>query len=302
MKFPGHYHGQDDQMLIGVGGTLEVAGRGVSTSATAQTITARYGDIDDLERILGTSNDIAAVILDPAMHAGGLWGSTSQYLAAVRDLTMKHDVLLIFDEVITGFRLALGGAQSYYGINPDLATFAKALAAGEKLAAVAGRVEVMDAINPRSRSAGDRAFQSGTGNDVTIPLLSARAALKLYGELDRNGAYADVALRSRRLASGLENSLRARGIPAVIHQLGPLLDLRLTDQCSAFEVPSEADVPWVEAVVLALATTGVLLGLPTSGHAYLSFAHTDDDIEYTLSAAESVLDAYDFGALVSAGI
>ena len=132
VKFHGHYHGQDDQFLIGIDTSDALFSAGVAPEAPASIHLCRYLDLQALEALFIGNSSIAAVIMDPAMHAGGLWGSDYDKLAALRQLTERYGVLLIFDEVISGCRLAPGGAQQYYGVTPDMVTMAKALAAGEK--------------------------------------------------------------------------------------------------------------------------------------------------------------------------
>jgi len=300
VKFLGHYHGQDDAFLIGLdpGGTP--FGAGIPREVFANTILCRYGDIKALVEVLDRERDVAAVLLDPAMHAGGLWGSSSAYLREVRELTSQRGVVLIFDEVITGFRLARGGAQALYGATPDLATLGKALGAGEKLAAVVGREEILRTLDPERPVGTPGVFQSGTGNDGTVALAAARAALSLYGELERQGEYTRLTARSSRLATGLRDAFRSRAVPCHVNQLGPMLQLFLSDAKPGFEIFSRLPSGPLALFYLALINSGILLSLPTSNHVYLSFAHTDADINRILDQVATVLESYDFGALVRA--
>ena len=125
VKFHGHYHGQHDEFLIAIDKSKDLFSYGVPKSSVNKVTVQPFNDINSLEKLFNKDSDIAAVIMDAAMHAGGLWGTTRDYLKALRALTKKYGILLIFDEVITGFRLSSGGAQKYYGITPDLCTFAK---------------------------------------------------------------------------------------------------------------------------------------------------------------------------------
>jgi glutamate-1-semialdehyde 2,1-aminomutase len=299
VKFLGHYHGQDDQFLVGLAQSGEPFGAGIPKNAYAASVLLRYGDLDALERVLAVG-DIAAVLLDPAMHSGGLWGSSSEYLAAARTLTRTHGSVLIFDEVITGFRLGLGGAQTYYGVTPDIATYAKALAAGEKLAAVAGREEILRGLDPNRPHDVGAVFQSGTGNDGTTGLAAGFAAVARYRQHACDGGYDALFARSNALAAGLRSAFTRHGVPAHVNQLGPMLQLFLADVRATFE--SCANIPVQPGMLfyLALINEGILLSLPTSNHIYLSFAHTDADIAQILAKVETVLDRYDFGALVRA--
>lgn len=300
VKFFGHYHGQDDALLVGLGPDGMPVGRGIPHSALANTLLCRYGSVDELVKVLDRQPDVAAVILDPAMHAGGLWGSDTQYLRAVRELTRQRRVVLIFDEVITGFRLGLGGAQVLHGITPDLATLGKALGAGEKLAAVVGSEEIFRAVDPEQSVGGATVFQSGTGNDGTVALAAAHAAVSLYRELEQAGEYERLSKRTARLATGVRNAFRARGVPCHVNQLGPMMQLFLSEEAPEFAAFSRVPTGALSAFYLALINAGILLSLPTSNHVYLSFAHSDSDIDRILAQVERVLDTHDFGSLVRA--
>jgi len=302
LKFFGHYHGQLDALLIGLGSVPAAIGLGIGNEAASSTVLCPYEDIEALERALNSDPDIAAVILDPAMHAGGLWGSSSKYLKAVRELTARQGVVLIFDEVITGFRLAFGGAQSVHAVTPDLATFGKALGAGGKLAAVAGREEILRSLAPDRPPGRGPVFQSGTYNDGTEALACAVAALKLYKELHEGGAYASLTRRAERLAVGLREAFKRHAVPCHVNQLGPMLQLFFSDAEPSFEAFSGLPAGPLALFYLALINAGILLSLPTSNHVYLSFAHTDADIEKILEAVAVVLDRFDFSAVVRAGI
>jgi glutamate-1-semialdehyde 2,1-aminomutase len=300
VKFLGHYHGQDDQFLFGLDPQGLPFGSGLSADALAGTLLCRYGDPAALEALLASRDDVAAVLLDPAMHSGGLWGSTSAYLHAVRELTRRRGVLLVFDEVITGFRLAPGGAQELHAVVPDLATYAKALAAGEKLAAVVGSEAVMRCLDPERPAGVPAVFQSGTGNDGTVALAAGLAAVREYRRLHAAGEYAALAGRAQRLADGIRGACRARGVSCHVNQLGPMLQLFFTAESPSFEVFSRVPTAALASFYLALINEGILLSLPTSNHIYLSFAHTDTDIDAALAAVGRVLERYDFAALVRA--
>ncbi|MBS0398413.1 MAG: aminotransferase class III-fold pyridoxal phosphate-dependent enzyme [Proteobacteria bacterium] len=299
VKFLGHYHGQDDQFLTGLDPFGMPFGAGIPSVSHGATVLAPYSDLDAVEGILAGGN-IAAVLLDPAMHAGGLWGSSSEYLRGLRDLTRRHGALLVFDEVITGFRLGPAGAQGHFGVTPDLATFAKALGAGEKLAAIAGRKQIFAGVDP-GRSSGIRpVFQSGTGNDGASALAAGVAAVSTYRELAAQGRYELLFKHSCALAEGLRKAFAKAGIPAHVNQLGPMLQLFLTDRTPGFEAFATIPMEPLELFYLALITEGVLLSLPRSNHIYLSFAHGERDVRDILGAVDAVLGRYDFALLVRA--
>lgn len=302
VKYLGHYHGQDDQFLVGLDPSGVVYGAGVPASAYADTVLVRYGEIAALEQVLAQDTAIAAVVLDPAMHNGGLWGSRTDYLRDVRDLTRRRGVALIFDEVITGFRLAPGGAQALHGVTPDLATFGKALGAGEKVAAVAGSEAFMRSLDPDRPPGTPGVFQSGTSNDGTSGLAAACAAIGTYEQLGQQGAYAALDARAVRLEDGLRAAFQAADIPHHVNQHGPMLQLFFSDKKPAFETLANMPMEPLALFYLALINEGVLLSLPTSNHIYLSFAHTDEDIARAIAAARTVLSNYDFAAIVRASL
>lgn len=300
VKFFGHYHGQDDQFLVGLEPTPVAFGAGIPSASHANTVLVRYGDVDALAAVLDDPSDVAAVLLDPAMHSGGLWGSSTDYLRAVRDLTARRGVVLIFDEVITGFRLAAGGAQALHGVTPDLVTLAKALGAGEKLAALAGRESLLRCLDPERPPGSPAVFQSGTGNDCTAALAAGTAAIAVYAELERTGGYRRLNDLSVRLADGLRAAFAARRVPFHANQLGPMLQLFLSNATPGFENFAGLPSGPLQLFYLALINEGVLLSLPTSNHIYLSFAHTDADIATVIEKAAVVLNRYDFREIVDA--
>lgn len=301
VKFLGHYHGQDDQFLVGLDPSGSRFGAGIPDAAIANTTLVKYGDIDALAQALESDISIGTVILDPAMHSGGLWGSSTQYLREVRALTAQRKVTLIFDEVITGFRLAAGGAQAVHGVTADLATYGKALAAGEKLSAVVGREDIMRGLDPDRPAGTPAVFQSGTGNDGSSALAAACAALTTYQQLGAQNRYEAIGELSRHLATGIAAAFKRRQVPCHVNQLGPMLQLFLSDAEPGFEAFSKIPSGPLALFYVALINEGVLLSLPTSNHIYLSFAHTQGDIDRILGAVDTVLERYDFGAVVRAG-
>lgn len=299
LKFFGHYHGQGDQMLVGAGPSRIPLGAGVSSSALQDTVTASYGDLEAVQCVLA-KGDIAAVILDPAMHSGGLWGSSRAFLTALREAATAAGSVLIFDEVITGFRLAPGGAQEVFGVTPDLVTYAKALGAGEKIAAVAGRADIMSVVDPLDPDTQRRAFQSGTGNDGSRALAAAAAAMSVYGELGQAGAYLALESRASRLALGLREAFLRHGASCHVNHIGSMLQLFLSSEKPSFARYSALDQTLIDLFYLALISRGVMLSLPTSNHIYLSFCHKDSDIDRILSVSDEVLDHFDFSAAFAA--
>ncbi|MBT6241810.1 MAG: aminotransferase class III-fold pyridoxal phosphate-dependent enzyme [Rhodospirillaceae bacterium] len=302
VKFFGHYHGQDDQFLIGRALSTEIISNGVPAEAVANTVVIEYSDIEVVRQKFDEDDDIAAVILDPAMFAGGLWPAEKSYLEALRKLTTERKIVLIFDEVISGFRIAAGGGQGHFGIKPDLMTFAKALSGGGTLSAVAGRADVMSGVVPNSATnvfnlKVPGTFQSGTTNDDTMSLASSIGALRAYKKLDDAGDYERLNNLTKRFSQGMVKKFHECGVPCYSNQWGPLLRFVLSDGEASFKAHQKVDKSALSLFIMALMTEGVLLSMPTSGATYLSFAHTEADIDTIIEKTELVLRKYKFAEL-----
>ncbi len=299
IKFNGIYHGMDDQVLVGLDGRGVRVGNGIPKSAVADIVTADFADLDALRARLRLG-DIATVLIDPSMHHGGLWAGSPDHYRAIADAAHQAGSLVIFDEVISGFRLAPGGAQEYFGVVPDLAVFAKAFAAGEKLGAIVGRADVMGVADPSSRRRpGPFAFQSGTGNDSTFAQTAALTAMRCYARLGREGRYAQLAALAASLGSRLERVFAAHGIACHANTLGPMVRLFLTDGPIDYAHCSRLPRAPIDLFHLAMVSEGVLT-LPGSNDFFLSFAHGPAEIEATVAAADRVLGRFEIAALVGA--
>lgn len=292
IKFYGHYHGMDDQVLTGIDFGRGRLGAGIPEEAVSQSVLVTFGDIDALTAAL-RADDIAAVLLDPSMHTGGLWGPTTEYLEALKNAATEAGALVIFDEVITGFRMAPGGAQEFYGVIPDLSVFAKALGAGEKIAAVVGRADVMAVCDPVSIGKRPYAFQSGTGSDATSGLAAAVAAMSTYQKLGRSGGYGALGELTSRLGDGLRTAFADHGITCQVNRLGSMIRLYLADTSVDYERASQLDSTTLSLFHLAMITEGMLT-LPGSKDFFLSFAHDEGDVSKIVEAAHRVLERYDF--------
>jgi glutamate-1-semialdehyde 2,1-aminomutase len=299
IKFFGHYHGQDDQFLIGVSTDEDEAiSPGITKGSLKNTILMRYGHIDDLLSKLREDDDIAGIILDPQMSMGGIFPAGTEFLKEVRRLTKEGGICLIFDEVITGFRLALGGAQEYFGIIPDLACYSKGIGAGVKFAALVGKEEIMDRFVPPGFGAFSKqektVFHSGTYNDGTGAIAGALAAIRFYKKLNDMGEYRKLHERTTRLAKGIETSFKKRGIGCHVNHLGPSLKLFITDLEPSFEAYCKLDQTVRFLFFLSLINQGILLSWPSSGSIFLSFIHMDEDLEKIIDAVDISFKKYRF--------
>jgi glutamate-1-semialdehyde 2,1-aminomutase len=292
VKFEGHYHGWLDPVHVATPGLPAapddvaipmpaVPGTG-GQAESADVLVARWNDPDELGRLLAEhGEDVAAVLMEPVASNGGLIAPLPGYLEHARELTEGSGSLLIFDEVVTGFRLALGGAQERYGVTPDLATYGKAIAAGMPLSAVAGRGDVMQVV------ADGRVRHVGTFNCAPPAAAAAVAAIDLY----RHGApelYEELERVARRLASGLAEAAEAEGVQLTVHQLGPLLQtfiLAPGTSVTSYAQAAASDTERFARFAEQMLGRGVIV-LPR-GWWFISSEHSDDDVETTLEAAHA---------------
>jgi glutamate-1-semialdehyde 2,1-aminomutase len=246
---------------------------GQNPNALDETILLHWNDLDTFERVLGSEgHDIAAVIMEPVMFNAEAIEPAAGYLEGVRAACTLHGVVLIFDEVITGFRLALGGAVEYYGVQPDLATYGKALAGGWPVAALAGRAEVMDVLSD------GRVNHSGTFNGS---VMAAAATIATLSMLRDEPPYERIAAYGRALMTGLDDLSKNVGFPLVVQGL-PV----------AFHVsPSGVARSSLGTLELhhALASAGVWV--TTRGIWYVSATHRKAELDLTLESADAAVRA-----------
>jgi glutamate-1-semialdehyde 2,1-aminomutase len=290
LKFEGHYHGWDDSVLVSYHPSLlEItasAGTPISTGAGqhphADVFIAEWNDRETVERIfVEHGREISAVICEPMLCNSGCIPAEAGFLQFLRDISAANGALLIFDEVITGFRLSLKGAQGWYGVVPDLATYAKAIGGGLPLSALAGRREFMDLI------ASGRVVHAGTLNGNPIVLAAAKATLEVLSR-DDGAVYADLSRRGDRLRTGIVSRLRSKGCEVTSNGVASVFHIAFMDRpARRYRDLLTSDTQQYSDLVLALLDEGVL-ALP-DGRWYVSIAHTDDVIDATLAAVERSL-------------
>jgi glutamate-1-semialdehyde 2,1-aminomutase len=291
IRFEGHYHGWSDEAMIShAAASLQMMGPrnkpwkvlgsyGQRERAGEDIIVLPWNDLDIVRRtIQGNKQEIAALILEPVMCNCEVVYPKENYLEGLRELTADNDVVLIFDEIITGFRLSLGGAQKYFNVTPDLCTFGKAVAGGLTLASIAGKREVMaSGVTPR-----------GTFNANPLSIAACRATI---GELEKPGVYENMERLTKKLTDGINEIAKKRdialfcsGIPS-IWQIAFGINEKMNDYRDNFKV----DTIRYQNLRKGCLEHGVRLH-PTRGREYLTTAHTDEDIGRTLSVIEEVLD------------
>ncbi len=288
VKFAGNYHGHVDSLLVAAGSsaaTLAVPNSpGVTGGTTKDTLVLQYNDVVGLEAAFAEHGPkIAGVIIEPIVGNMGCVIPTATFMERLRRLTKNHGALLIFDEVMTGFRVAYGGAQSMLGIQPDLTTLGKIVGGGLPVGAYGGRAEIMDHILPAGK-----VFQAGTlsGN----PLATAAGIATLQVLRDEN-PYPRIEQLSQRLADGLTAAARAAGVPHLLTRMRSMMTLffhpgpSVTDWLSA----SMCDTKAFARFFWGLIERGVYFPCSQFEALFVSAAHTPADIDATITAAQDTL-------------
>lgn len=291
IKFEGHYHGWDDSVLLSyhpAGDQLPFSTHlpvhvGLGQVAAGSTVIAQWNDKESVQEAFEEHRgEISALICEPLMCNSGCVAPEPGFLQFLREITHQNGTLLIFDEVITGFRLGISGAQGYYGVTPDLATYAKAVGAGAPLSVLAGKQHFMELIEC------GKVIHAGTLNGNLIALSAARAALRFLMQ-DSERIYNDLFRRGEMLRDGIVSTLRACSHQLCAAGVGPVFHLAFTPQRPRnYRDLLAADSAKYTNVALALLDEGVL-PLP-DGRWYTSTAHTDADIEATLRAVERAME------------
>ncbi len=289
LKFDGCYHGHADSLLVAAGSgvaTLGIPGSaGVPEGTVADTLVAPYNDLAAVERVIAEHGaDLAAVIVEPVAGNMGCVAPRDGYLAGLRDLTRKAGALLVFDEVMTGFRVAVGGAQSLFGGKPDITCLGKIIGGGLPVGAYGGRAEIMDHIAPDGP-----VYQAGTlsGN----PLAMAAGCVTLDA-LSRPEAYEKLEATSARLHGGLMEATSSSDVKVTINRVGSMITLfftpgPVTDYASA----KTSDTALFARFFHALLERGVYFPPAQFEAAFVSLAHTIGDVDATVSAVRDAFRA-----------
>ncbi|MEG3225535.1 MAG: glutamate-1-semialdehyde-2,1-aminomutase [Methanobacteriales archaeon Met13] len=286
IKFDGAYHGAHDSVLVksGSGAVGLPDSPGVPEEATQNTIIVPFNDEEALVELFSDVGDkIAAIILEPVMGNVGCIEPREGYLNFLRELALENDSVLIFDEVITGFRLSRGGAQEYYGVTPDLVTMGKIIGGGFPMGALAGKKELMEMIAPSGS-----VYQAGTfnGNPVSIT-----AGLATMEQLDKS-FYTDVNFKGDRLRKGIQDVLEDKSLNYQVAGLASMFQLYFTEK----EVWNYADAKTADTDKFSkyfhqLLNNGVFIPPSQFECCFTSAAHSLDDIEMTIEAVENGINA-----------
>ncbi len=287
VKFEGCYHGHSDGFLSEAGSGLATLGiaacPGVPAAFAELTLNTPFNDVAALEKLFAERRGkIAAVIVEPVVANMGVVPPADGYLQKLREITACEGALLIFDEVITGFRLSYGGAQGVYGITPDLTAMGKIIGGGLPVAAYGGRREIMENLAPLGP-----VYQAGTlsGNPLAM-----RAGLATLPKLEAPGFYAEMNRKTARLAEGFAAALRETGVQARVNLAGSLLTVFFGHgEIRNYDDAKKADTKKFAAFFQAMLERGVFLPPSQYEALFISAAHTDADIDRTIEAARESL-------------
>lgn len=287
IKFAGGYHGHADGLLVKGGSGLATLGipdsPGVPTGYAQNTLVAPYNDADAVAAVFRKHPaQIAAVIIEPVAANMGLVLPRPGFLESLRHIILENGALLIFDEVITGFRVGYDGAQELYGVKPDLTCLGKIIGGGLPVGAYGGRRDIMQMVAPSGP-----VYQAGTLSGNPLAMAAGIATLQV---LKQPGVYARLEERTARLAHGIESAIAESGIPARVNRLGSLLNVFFTaGPVTDYESAAKSDTKMFARFFHALLDSGIYWPCAQFETAFVSLAHTNEDIERTSIAIQDVV-------------
>ncbi|MDA8226150.1 MAG: glutamate-1-semialdehyde 2,1-aminomutase [Desulfitobacterium hafniense] len=287
VKFEGCYHGHADSLLIKAGSGALTFGvptsPGVPTPTAGTTIAANYNDIDGLRQIFEREgHDIAAVILEPVAGNMGVVLPEPGYLEALRDLTSEYGALLIFDEVMTGFRVSYGGVQARFNIDPDLTCLGKIIGGGLPVGAYGGKRKYMEQIAPSGPI-----YQAGTLSGNPLAMAAGLTTLRL---LQKPGVYEELEAKTLRIANGMKETAQELGLPVWVNSIGAMFSAFFTNEhVKDFASAMTSDVELFGKFFRGMLERGVYLAPSQYEAVFLSAAHSGEDLDYTLEQAREVL-------------
>lgn len=284
VKFAGNYHGHGDSFLIKAGSGAITLGLpdspGVTSSTAKDTLIAEYNNLDSVKELFQQKGkDIAAVIVEPVAGNMGVVLPSRGFLQGLRDICTENGALLIFDEVITGFRLAKGCAQEYYDVMPDITTLGKIIGGGLPVGAYGGRKEIMDMLAPIGP-----VYQAGTLSGNPLAMAAGIAMLKLIKETP--DFYTELERKASNLEKGILNNLSQTGVKGLINRVGSMMTFFFTDerQITSFDEAMKSDSDKYARFFKMSLESGIYLAPSQYECLFVSYAHTDKDIETIIAA------------------
>ncbi len=285
VKFEGCYHGHSDGLLVKAGSGLLTFGEpdsgGVPASVAALTLTLEYNNVQQLEDLFKQSGDeIACVIIEPVVGNMNLIVPTMDFLQTLRALCTKHGAVLIFDEVMTGFRVHLGGAQALYNIKPDMTTLGKVIGGGLPVGAFGGRKDIMQCLAPVGK-----VYQAGTLSGNPVAVSAGLATLKL---IQAEGFHDRLTAQTKKLMDGLMAAANIAGVTFSAQNVGGMFGLYFSDACptSYAEIMANNNKAHFNQFFHSMLDSGIYLGPSAFEAGFVSAAHTDDDIAFTIDAGK----------------
>ena len=286
IKFAGCYHGHSDAMLVSAGSGVMTSGvpdsAGVPKGCTEDTMTAVYNDLDSVRALMEQADGQTAAVIVEAVGANmGVVPPKKGFLEGLRKLCDEYGALLIFDEVITGFRLAFSGAAEYFGVTPDLVTYGKIIGAGMPVGAYGGRREIMELVSPVGR-----VYQAGTLSGNPIAMAAGLTQLKYLYE--HQGIYKDLEEKGKRLYGGMEKILAEKNLPYHINHVSSLGSLFFTEQeVVDYTSAKSSDTKAFSEYFKGMLAQGIHMAPSQFEAMFLSVAHTDEIIDQTLEAVRN---------------
>ena len=287
IKFEGHYHGHADAFLVKAGSglaTLKIQTvPGITTGVSQDTLTAPFNNFPAVEELIKKySGEIAAIIVEPVAGNMGCVAPEKGFLESLRTICDKETIVLIFDEVMTGFRLAPGGAQEKLGIRADLVTYGKVIGGGMPVGAFGGRIEIMEHIAPLGK-----VYQAGTLSGNPLAMIAGITTLKILKEYP--AIYSELEEKTRYLHTGIEEVLKKKNIPFIINRFGSMISVHFTDYpVTDFESSSKSDMERFKKFFHGMLEQGIYLPPSAFESWFLNNALSIRDLDETIDALSNI--------------
>lgn len=285
VKFDGCYHGAYDYVLVNPGSSASTSPYdGNLVESMDQTLLLPYNDVSALENLVQRNNDIACIIVEPVLANMGLIIPEQDYLSKLRRISEREGIILIFDEVVTGFRLSPGGASEYFGVVPDIMTLAKSIANGFPLSAIAGKKKIMELLSPKGT-----VFQGSTYAGNPISVTAGVATLEKLREV-KNDLYPKLSRFSDTISDGIKDHIKDLKIKASINNISSMFQLYFTDE----EIKDASNVRksnklLYKRLFTELLKSGIFIPPSQFETCFISYSHDDDDIDKTIEAFAKAL-------------